>query len=156
MTDDKTFQEITDYLFSLIPKEELERHRDDMMELCPEFAGFVDTYYYLSKIIPKDYTVIDFGAAYNAQSYFFTEHKKYMAVNPLSPHKEENGMFCPKNCEIFRMTTKEFIETVDYPKEKVFAICNYVPNWYHDSIALVHENFRNCYTFFPEHQTETL
>lgn len=63
----------------------------------------------------------------------------------------ENGMFCPPNCEIYRMTTGEFLKTVDYPKEKVFAICNYVPNWHgEDSMELVRNNFKNCYTFYPE------
>lgn len=145
-----SFQEITDYLLSVIPKEEIERLDGKLGELNPEFMGFVDTYYHLSQIIPKEYTVIDFGAAHNAQSYFFTGHKKYIAVNPISIYEEENGMFCPPNCEIYRMTTGQFIRTVDYPKDNVFAICNYVPNWHNeDSIMLVHEYFRNCYTFYP-------
>lgn len=151
MTDDMTFEEITDYLFSLIPREGLEGKRDSMFELCPEFAGFVDIYYHLSRIIPKDWTVIDFGAGYNAQSYFFTGHKEYIAVRPHSPFPEEDGMFCSPNCRIFRMTTGEFLKTREYPKKKVFAICSYVPDWYgEDSVDLVHKNFRNCYTFYPE------
>lgn len=151
MTEATTFQGITEYLFSLIPREELDTKRGSMFEIGPEFAGFVDIYYYLSKVIPKDYTVIDFGAGYNAQSYFFTGHKQYIAIRPNSSYPEENGMFCPPNCKILRMTTGEFLKTQEYPREKVFAICNYVPNWYgEDSIDLVHKNFRNCYTFFPE------
>lgn len=146
------FEEITAYLLSLIPKEEIEKREGTLGEFYPEFVGFVDIYYYLSKVIPKDYTIIDFGAGHNPQSYFFTEHKKYIAVNPLSGIEEDDGMFCPHNCEIYRMTTGEFLNTIDYPKEKVFAICNYVLNWYwQDSIKLVHENFRNIYTFYPEH-----
>lgn len=144
------YDKICKKLFELIPKEEWERLEGTLGEMCPEFLGFCGTYYHLSKIIPKDYTVIDFGAANNPQSYFFTEHKKYIAVNPLSDIEEENGMFCPPNCDIYRMTTGEFIKTVDYPKEKVFAICNYVPNWHgEDSIELVRKNFNNCYTFYP-------
>lgn len=144
------YQQICDYLSSLIPKEEWERLQGTLGEMSHEFLGFCDTYYHLSQIIPKDWSVIDFGAGNNPQSYFFTEHKKYIAVNPFSGIKEDDGMFCPQNCEIYRMTTKEFIETVDYPKEKVFAVCNYVPNWYcQDSIKLVHDNFRNVYTFYP-------
>ena len=143
-----TFEQITAYLHSLIPKEEWERVSKEA-EIYPEFSCFADTYYHLSQVIPKDYTVIDFGAAYNAQAYFFTKHKKFIAVNPMSV-TGDNGMFQPDNCDIYRMTTGEFLKKVDYPKSKVFAICNYVPNWHwEDSIELVHKNFRNVYTFYP-------
>lgn len=146
---DYTFEAISEYLYSIIPKEEWERVSRNA-EIYPEFCCFADTYYHLSQIIPKDYTIIDFGAAYNAQSYFFTKHKKFIAVNPYSA-AGDNGMFKPENCEIYRMTTEEFLNTVDYPENKVFAICNNVPNWYgEDSIKLVHEHFRNCYTFYIE------
>lgn len=151
MKEPSNFEEITSYLLSLIPKEEIEKREGTLGEFYPEFVGFVDIYYYMSKVIPKGYTVIDFGAGHNLQSYFFTEHKKYIAVNPLSGIEEENGMFCPPNCEIYRMTTGEFLKTVDYPKEKVFAICNYVPDWYRESsMELVRNKFKNCYTFYPE------
>lgn len=145
------YQDICQYLHSLIPKEEWERLQGTLGEMCGEFLGFCDTYYHLSQVIPKDWAIIDFGAANNPQSYFFTEHRKYIAVNPLSEIKEENGMFCTPNCEIYRMTTGEFLKTVDYPKEKVFAICNFVPNWHgEDSMELVRKNFKNCYTFYPK------
>lgn len=142
--------DINMYLYSIIPKEEWDRVSKNA-EIYPEFSCFADTYYYLSKLIPEDWTVIDFGAGYNAQSYFFTKHKKYIAVNPYSP-AGDNGMFKPDNCEIYRMTTGEFLQKVDYPKSKVFAICNYVPNWHwEDSIELVHKNFRNVYAFYPDY-----
>lgn len=144
-----TNEDISSYLYSLIPKDEFEQVSKEA-EIFPEFMGFVKIYYYLSEVIPKDWTVIDFGAAYNAQSYFFVKHKAFFAVNPMSC-AGDNGMFCPENCRIFRMTTGEFLRTQDYPKEKVFAICNYVPNWYgEDSIELVNKNFRCCYTFYPK------
>lgn len=144
-----TFEDITSYLHSMIPKDEWERVSKES-EIYPEFSCFADTYYHLSQIIPEDYTVIDFGAAYNAQSYFFTKHKKFIAVNPYSM-AGDNGMFCPPNCEVYRMTTGEFLRSMDYPKEEVFAICNFVPNWYNeDSIQLVKEHFRYVYTFYPE------
>lgn len=110
MKEPGNFEEITAYLLSLIPKEEIEKRAGTLGEFYPKFVGFVDIYYYLSKVIPKDYTIIDFGAGHNPQSYFFTEHKKYIAVNPFSVIKEDDGMFCPQNCEIYRMTTKEFIK----------------------------------------------
>lgn len=157
MKEPSNFEEITAYLLSLIPKDEIEKREGTLGEFYTEFVGFVDIYYYLSKVIPKDYTIIDFGAGHNSQGYFFTEHKKYIAVNPISGIAEDDGMFCPPNCEIYRITTGEFLQKVDYPKSKVFAICNYVPNWYgEDSISLVKDHFRCCYTFYPCHGLEVL
>ena len=143
-----TFDEITACLHSSIPREEWGKVAEEA-EICPSFSCFADTYWHLSQLIPKEYTVIDFGAGYNAQAYFFTNHEKFIAVNPYSP-AGDNGMFRPWNCEIYRMTTGEFLQKVQYPRDKVFAICNYVPNWHgEDSIDLVHKNFRNVYTFYP-------
>lgn len=143
--------EAKDILWDLIPKSELERLKGTVGEFCKDFMGFVDTYYHLSKIIPKEYTIIDFGSGHNAQSYFFINHKRYISVNPRSGIDMDDGMFCPSNCEIYRMTTGEFLNTIDYPTKMIFAICNYVPNWYsQDSINLVKEHFRNVYTFYPE------
>ena len=144
-----TYEETAKFLLSLIPKDELEEKARKLYEFCPDFMGFIEQYYHLSQIIPKDNTIIDFGAGWNAQSYFFLEHQKYISVNP---HSEEgdDAMFCPPNCIIYRMTTQEFLNEVTYPREKVFAICNYVPNWYgQDSIKLVKSNFRNVFTFYP-------
>ena len=139
---------LNNYLYGLIPKDEWWRVSKEA-EISPEFSCFADTYYHLSQVIPKDYTVIDFGAAYNAQAYFFTKHKKFIAVNPYSA-AGDNGMFKPNNCEIYRMTTGEFLQKEDYPKNKVFAICNFVPNWHgENSIDLIHKKFQNVYTFYP-------
>ena len=146
----ESYNDICEYLLSLIPKEEIESLEGSIGEFCPQFMGFVDTYYYLSNIIPKHFTIIDFGSGWNAQSYFFTSHKRYIAVNPISGVKEDDGMFKAPNCEIYRMTTGEFLSKVDYPNVNVFAICSYVPNWYGDnSIEMVKKTFQNCYTFFP-------
>lgn len=148
------FELITQKLYSLIPQEEMKEKEATLGETSPEFLGFVEIYYYLSKTIPKDWTVIDFGASHNAQAYFFTEHKKYMAVNPISGIIYDDGMFCPPNCTIYRMTAGEFIKTIDYPKDHVFAICNFVPNWYDENPSeLVRTHFKNCYTFFPERES---
>lgn len=144
------YEDIVHHLLSMIPKDEFVRLQGTIGEFCGEFAGLVDTYYHLSQIIPKDFTVIDFGAGWNAQSYFFTEHVKYIAVNPPSDIIEDSGMFCAPNCDIYRMTTGQFIRSYKPKNEKVFAICNYVPNWYcENSMKLVRENFSNVYTFYP-------
>lgn len=79
-----TGQELINYTLSLIPKEEKDRvFRQECCGIDNSFIGFLEPYYYLSKIIPKNYIVFDFGAAYNPQCYFFTEHKKYIAISPI-------------------------------------------------------------------------
>ena len=45
----------------------------------------------------------------------------------------------------------EVIDEYEGFPESTFTICNFVPNWFvEDPIKLVHERFRNCYTFYPQ------
>jgi len=104
------------------------------------FLGFVDTYYYLSKIIPKYWTVIDFGCAWNTQAYFFRKHKAYIAV--------DNGVserFCFENTTIFKGSIASYLKQ-NPPSREIFAICNYVPS---NDTKLVREYYSNCYIFYP-------
>lgn len=82
----ETNEDINMYLLSVIPKAEIERvfHSDTRADICGDFLGFVDTYFHLSKVIPKDFTIIDIGCSYNAQSYLFKEFQRIYAVNPLN------------------------------------------------------------------------
>ena len=74
-------QEITNYVLSLIPKEEKDRvFKQEYCDIGTEFIGFMDTYYYLSKIIPKEYTVYDFGCAYNPQCYLSEYDNKIIST----------------------------------------------------------------------------
>lgn len=145
-----TEQELINYTLSLIPKEEKDRvFKQEFCGIDSSFIGFIETYFYLSKIIPKDYTVYDFGAGYNPQCYFFTEHRKYIAISPLEIDGKE--MFKAPNCDIHRCTTGYFLGSLYSPVEKEFAIVNNVPDWYHEyPIDLVKEYFNNCYTFYTE------
>lgn len=141
-------QELINYTLSLIPKEEKDRvFRQECCGIDNSFIGFLEPYYYLSKIIPKDYTIFDFGAAYNPQCYFFTEHKKYIAISPIEIDGKE--MFKAPNCDIYRCTTGDFLNKYYMGGGKMFAIVNNVPNWHNeDTIELVKKEFRNCYTFY--------
>ena len=145
-----TEQELIDYTLSLIPKEEKDRvFRQECCGIDNSFIGFLEPYYYLSKIIPKNYTVFDFGAAYNPQCYFFTKHKKYIAISPMEIDGKE--MFKAPNCEIYRYTTGYFLNHYYKKEGKQFAIVNNVPNWYkEDSMNLAKTFFINCYTFYTE------
>lgn len=153
----KTFEKINSELLSMIPKDQwhdvYEKNKYAAAEIDGSFVGFVDTYYYLSLLIPKDWTVIDIGCAYNAQCYFFKEHSRIISVQP------NDGMieyfFKTDNCEIYRNDAKSFISdvlpTLGLDFEKTFAICNYVPDWYKQSaMEIVRENFKNLYCFYPK------
>lgn len=144
---DPTIEELSAYLLKEIPKDQIERVLKMDCDISSEFVGFVKTYWHLSKIIPKDYEVYDFGAAYNFQSWFFREHKSYFAIEPSLG---EIGMICPDNCICYASDTKHFLDTCGQIPDKSFAIVNYVPNWYNqDPMELVKSKFRNVYTFYP-------
>lgn len=149
-----SYQECLNRWSKLVPKEEKDRvFNARLCDIDCSFVGFIETYEYLSKLIPKDWTIFDFGCAYNPQCYFFKEHNAYHAIEPDSKCGECEEVFHTENTIIHRCTTKEFLE-FRFPKmnldiKKCFAIVNNVPNWYQeDSMKLVHEYFRNCYTFY--------
>ena len=147
------------YLRSLIPDNEWERviRSDASAEIdCNNMTCGRGTYYMLSKMIPKDWTVIDFGASYGAQSYLFQSHSKYIAVEPFK--NDNDGWHFENfkaNCtERYEMTAGEFIKEM-LPKLKLdlgktFAICNYVPEWFGENpMELVRQTFHNCYVYYP-------
>jgi len=113
------------------------------------------TYYNLSRVIPKHWTVIDFGAGYAAQSYLFTEHHRYIAVEPSIISRVTDfsfEYFKADGTERFDVTAGDFIrkELPMLDPKTTFAICNYVPDWYDESASeLVRHNFRNVFTFYP-------
>ena len=61
------------YVRSLIPDEEWMRvtNIDDLMAWYNLELGDMREYFLLAKVIPRTYTVIDFGCGKNAQSYLF-------------------------------------------------------------------------------------
>lgn len=147
------------YLRSLIPDEEWERvlKSDASAEInCNDMTCGRGTYYMLSKMIPKDWTVIDFGCAYDAQSYLFQEHARHIAIEPVcqqdcSTFEFHFEFFKAPNTELLFMTGQDFIEK-ELPKmhlnlDKTFAICNYVPSGACN--LMVRETFKNTWTFYP-------
>lgn len=98
-----------------------------------EFIGFLHSYKDLSERLPKDFTIIDIGAAYAMQSEYFKDFKNYIAVEPSNP---EEAMSIQLNMDVFSMTGEEFIKTM-LPRlqemgcvdlDKTFCICSYVPD----------------------------
>lgn len=141
-------EEISHLLYDeLIPKEQIEEVFAEYYtdaEICRDFIGFVSTYYYLSKLIPKNWTIIDFGCGYNAQCFLFKDHKEFLAVDK-SPSKK----FKSNNCIIFNVSISDFLYIyLEYENniDKTFAICNYVPSKDRD---IIKKYFNNLYIFYP-------
>lgn len=111
-------------------------------ELDHSFLGFLDQYYHLSEIIPKDFTVIDLGCAFAPQAYFFQEHKEYIGVDISGAirftFKNTYNNLCDIDifCEQYR----------GKDNRKIFAICNYVPI----NSQKVREIFQNLFCFYPK------
>lgn len=143
------------YVRSLIPDKEMKRvmMSDASAEICTDnlMCGGA-TYYYLSRMIPKDWTVIDFGCAYNPQSYLFQDHKRHIAIEPKWLDKDFHfEYFQAPNTELLFMTGQEFIEN-ELPKfgldlDKTFAIVNYVPSGACN--LMVRETFKNIWAYYP-------
>lgn len=150
------FTDYCHYVASLIPDAELDRvmasdsdaeiSRDVLM--CDARA-----YYELSRIIPKDFTVIDIGCAYNAQSYLFAGHKCHIAVNPkLDVDGFRLEDFRAPDTKHYEMSGQEFIcevlPTLGLDLAKTFAICTYVPDT--SCRDMVRQVFPNLYVFYPK------
>jgi len=116
-----------------------------------DFLGFLDIYETLSKIIPKYFTVVDLGCAYNPQCFFFEEHKSYLAVDISDCVK-----FQAKNCEIFQKSISEFINEnlSNLNLEETFAICSYVPSWGGDNGKIARDTFKNVFVYYPSSTRE--
>ena len=135
-------------LLSLISPEEMDRvlNQKQMCDIDPRFLGFVGTYKFLSLMIPKHFTVIDFGCAYSPQCYFFSSHNKYIGIDLF-----DNEKFKTENTTHFVGTISDWIEVniKDIDIDTTFAICNYVPNWHDKNIEIVNKNFKNVYSYYP-------
>ena len=140
-------------LFGKLPAGQVEKVFKSEHEIQPDFLGFVYIYKNLSEIIPKHFTIIDLGCAYNPQCFFFTGHKKYIAVDVSDCAK-----FKSDNCIIYEMTIGEFIKnnlcSLNLDFDETFAICSYVPFWYKDNSDIVRSAFKNLFVFYPSNKSE--
>jgi hypothetical protein len=146
---DRTVQdEITKRLFSLLPKDQVERvFSSEYCDISPEFLGFVDIYESLSKIIPLDWTVVDLGCSYATQSFFFKDHRSYVGVDVYAPIKSR---FFTENTTHFYMSIADFVKKKRFKdKDRIFAICSYVPPWKNDNMSICRHTFKNVFTYYP-------
>jgi hypothetical protein len=140
-------QTLTKELMKIIPKQELQRVlNQNECDIDGEFLGFVEYYYHLSRVIPKHWTVIDLGCAYNPQCYYFSDHKKYVAVDLYA-----NEIFKTNNCDIYKMSIQDFISEHlgTYNTKETFAICTFVPPWHGDNSKIVRDAFENIFVYYP-------
>ena len=147
MTKQDIFEASNSLLLSMLPKEQVESvFKQKECDIEPQFLGFVDIYEQLSKIIPKHFTVIDLGCAYNPQCFFFKDHKQYIAIDISDCEK-----FKTDNCTIYNESIRYFIDTHlgEFNLEQTFAICSYVPNWYGDNLKMVRDSFKNLFVYYP-------
>ena len=135
------------YVRSLIPEDEWINVTkiNDVKERYKLELGRMNEYYLLAKIIPKSFNIIDFGCSSNAQSYLFTNHKSYIAVDT------QKAMFRAPGTQYFKMTTGQFIKeeltNLKLNIQKTFAICANVTGKNNENPGmLVRMNFLNMFT----------
>lgn len=116
--------------FKLIDQREIDRvfreSKTASAELDHTFMCFEEIYYPLSLLIPKDWTVIDFGCSYGAQSIFFRTHKRYIGID-----SDTDGIqFQTENSIYHKIRIQDYIEDPfdDFLADKVMAICSAVPD----------------------------
>lgn len=140
---------------ALIPDDEWKRvlDSDAAAEICCNSMTCGCGYYYkLAQMIDKKWTVIDFGCAYNPQSYLFQSHARHIAIEPKWLDEDFHfEHFRAPNTELLFMTGQEFIKNelpkLDLDLDKTFAIVNYVPSGACN--LMVRETFKNCFCYYP-------
>lgn len=143
------FKEANSVLQTIIPANEQYRVlQQERCELEPGFLGFVDKYYALSMIIPKEATVIDFGCYLAAQSYFFKDHRDYIGVDEVTDMQR----FQPPNATHYYGRIQDFFGydcpvPYQFNNMEYFAICNYVTD--SEACRMVRERFQNVFCFYP-------
>jgi len=138
---------IHNLLFELIDKDFPTQNKKVMesegCEMDYGFMGFVDQYYHLSKIIPKEYKILDLGSYASAQGYFFRNHKEYIGVDDYEGVRYEFENTKNIIADI-KNIVKDWTDT-----KKIFVICNYVPINLEVS-KLMRVKFANIFNFYPD------
>jgi len=135
-------------LIKQIPKKLIDKMFENAdIDVDYTFLCFEEAYKAVTEFVPKDTIIIDFGCAYAFQSWYFKDYKKYIGVEIQG---NEKSVLKLDNSEFYFMSIQEFISEFDklgYDKEKVFAICSYVPD--KQARQMVRENFPYCLVYYP-------
>lgn len=117
-----------------------------MVDIEPQFMGFVATYRLLALLIPRDWTVVDLGCAYAPQCWYFRAHRRYVGVDLGSLRRR----FAMPNTLHLRANITDVLAVwrASNPLE-TFAICNYVPPWHGFERRAIAAVFPNLFSFYP-------
>lgn len=137
--------ELYEYIENHHPDQIEKVFNQEMVEILPDFLGFMDIYYNLSKMIPSHYTIIDFGCGYNAQSFYFMNHKRYIGIDVWP----DIIRFQAPGTEFYECDISEYINNNEFDIDDTFAICSYVPDWKHNNRHLIKNVFNNVFIFYP-------
>lgn len=129
------------------------KHPDSIIDIDQSFVGFIDIYFFLSQIIPKDRVVFDVGCAYAFQSYYFRDHLLYVGIDGGNP---EDRLKLPGTEHTFECVhcISDLIKIRDKftPKDAAsFAICSYVPGA--NVNKLTQSVFDDCFTYYPRNDS---
>lgn len=122
---------------------------DAEIDIDTGFVGFIDVYFFLSKIIPQNRVVFDVGCAYSFQSYYFRDHYLYVGVDGgdlrdrlILPGTKHTHQYI-NSAEDLRELHSKYV-----PRDRAcFAICSYVPS---DGVSkAVKDVFPDCFTLYP-------
>lgn len=145
--NDRDYKKYLDEVKHLIPPKQWRKvMAQDRCELDCDFMGFLNIYKPLSDLIPKEYTVIDFGCNLAAQAFFFANYKEYIGVDTceLERFRADNTTHYVKSIQAFM---REDFPKLDGDDLQYCAICSYVPD--EKATELVRQNFKNVFCFYP-------
>lgn len=146
MTYEKTCSNLLKALSKYYPKQTSNVFRYERCELEGDFLGFIEEYEVLSKIIPKNFTIVDLGCYAGAQGFYFRNHKKYIGVDLSNCVRWNCG-----NAKHYTMSINDFIDSDDYKKlnqQNTFAICHYVPT----NTEKLRASFKNLFVYYPSRE----
>lgn len=133
-------------LVSLIPSHVLiSKLRQYGCELEEDYLGFVEVYDAVSRFIPTDMVIADFGCYMAAQAYFFQKHKSYIGVDSYDLWAMPNlERFCTKNSVMLKSRIQDVIRIVP---QTAYAVCAGVPDF--EASDMVRKNFPNHCVCYP-------
>lgn len=138
----------------MIPKKEIDRvfAGTASAELSRDFLCFELPYKVASQIVPKSWTILDLGCGYAAQAYYFTSHKKYIAVDEIKSDRVIR--FQTDNMELHLTSIQDFVrENIkDLDLYHTFAICSAVPD--NEAQGLAIREFPHHYVWYPGGMTD--
>jgi hypothetical protein len=112
-------------------------------ELGFNFLGFLDVYKTIN--LPEDFTVIDFGCNQAVQACYFGNCKQYIGIDYIPIEARFSIPNAAHYKDSIQHLIKEVFPGLELTKEKVFAICSYVPDKEAQQMVMDH---------FPYHKVQ--